>query len=98
MDVLPGVAPVSLLLAPDRRHRGRADRRLWVSERVRVRAPGPLAAGGRPLEFPPWPFPNWGSPDPLAAEPFPDELQRFGLEFADGRKVTNLDMYPFVPE
>jgi hypothetical protein len=23
---------------------------------------------------------------------------RFGVQFADGRKVTNLDMYPFVPE
>src|SRR4029450_13428734 len=40
----PGVARAG----SDRRHRGRADRRLWVSERVRVRTPGPLAAGGRP--------------------------------------------------
>jgi len=34
----------------------------------------------------------------LDAEPFADALLRFGVEFADGRKVTNLDMYPFVPE
>jgi hypothetical protein len=26
------------------------------------------------------------------------EVLRFGVQFADGRKVTNLDMYPFVPE
>jgi hypothetical protein len=23
---------------------------------------------------------------------------RFGIQFADGRKVTNMGMYPFVPE
>jgi hypothetical protein len=51
-----------------------------------------------PDEQPPWPFPDWGSPDPLGDEPFPDALLRFGVQFADGRKVTNLDMYPFVPE
>ena len=51
-----------------------------------------------PFEEVPWPFPGWGSPDPLDGEPFPDELLRFGVQFADGRKVTNLDMYPFVPE
>jgi hypothetical protein len=46
----------------------------------------------------PWPFPGWGSPDPLDGDLFPDELLRFGVQFADGRKVTNLDMYPFVAE
>lgn len=51
-----------------------------------------------PSEQLPWPFPDWGSPDPLDSEPFPDALLRFGVQFADGRKVTNLDQYPFVPE
>ena len=51
-----------------------------------------------PDEQVPWPFPGWGSPDPLEDESLPDALLRFGVEFADGRKVTNLDMYPFVPE
>jgi hypothetical protein len=32
------------------------------------------------------------------SEPFPDELLRFGVQFADGRRVTNMDGYPFVPE
>ncbi len=45
-----------------------------------------------------WPFPDWGSPDPLDGEAFPDELLRFGVQFADGRRVTNMDRYPFVPE
>ena len=42
-------------------------------------------------------LPGLGSPDPLDPEPLPDALLRFGVQFADGRKVTNLDMYPFVP-
>jgi len=51
-----------------------------------------------PYQRVPWPFPNWGSPDPLEGDLFPDELLRFGVQFADGRKVTNMDQYPFVPE
>jgi hypothetical protein len=51
-----------------------------------------------PYDEVPWPFPDWGTPDPLDGEPLPDALLRFGVQFADGRKVTNLDMYPFVPE
>jgi hypothetical protein len=51
-----------------------------------------------PYEEVRWPFPDWGSPDPLAGDPFPDELLRFGVQFADGRRVTNMDRYPFVPE
>ena len=98
MEVLPGVAPVSLLLART------ADTVVGLTDvrgfpngfvfllRVRWR----LVAD--PDAQLPWPFPDWGSPDPLNAEPLPDELLRFGVGFADGRKVTNLDMYPFVPE
>ena len=51
-----------------------------------------------PYEEVGWPFPDWGSPDPLDGEVFPDELLRFGVQFADGRRVTNMDRYPFVPE
>jgi hypothetical protein len=51
-----------------------------------------------PYQEAPWPFLEWGSPDPLDSEPVPDALLRFGVQFADGRKVTNLDQYPFVPE
>jgi hypothetical protein len=98
MEVLPGIAPVSLVLArTDNTVVGLTDVRGYPNGfafvlRVRWR----LVAD--PEEQPPWPFPDWGSPDPLEAEPLPDELLRFGVEFADGRKVTNLDMYPFVPE
>jgi hypothetical protein len=51
-----------------------------------------------PYEEVPWPFLGWGSLDALDAASFPDELLRFGVQFADGRKVTNMVMYPFVPE
>jgi hypothetical protein len=44
-----------------------------------------------PDEQPPWPFPDWGSPDPLDSEPVHDALLRFGVQFADGRSVSILD-------
>lgn len=98
MELLPGVAPVSLLLARTEDTvvgltdvRGYPEGFVFL---VRVR-------WGRvvdPYAELPWPFPDWGSPDPLAGEAFPAELLRFGVQFADGRKVTNMDMYPFVPE
>jgi hypothetical protein len=97
-EYAPGRGPGGAGAGPDRQHRGRADRRPWVSERVRVRAAGALGLVADRDEQPPWPFPDWGSPDPLEDEPLPDALLRFGVQFADGRKVTNLDMYPFVPE
>jgi hypothetical protein len=98
MDVLPGVAPVSLLLArTDNTVVGLTDVRGYPAGFVfllRV-AWGHVAD---PDDQPPWPFPDWGSPNPLDSDPLPDALLRFGVEFADGHKVTNLDMYPFVPE
>jgi hypothetical protein len=98
MAVLPGVAPVSLLPArTDNTVLGLTDVRGYPAGfmfMLRVR----LGLVADPYEEVPWPFPDWGSPDPLDGEPFPDELLRFGVQFADGRKVTNLDMYPFVPE
>jgi hypothetical protein len=98
MEVLPGVALVSLLLArTDDTVVGLTDVGGYPNGFVFVlRVRWRLVTD--PEELPPWPFPDWGSPDPLAAEPFPDALLRFGVQFADGRKVTNLDMYPFVPE
>ena len=89
----PGVAGAG----PDRQHCGRADGCPWYPNGFvfvhRVRW-GRVAD---PDEQPPWPFPDWAGPDPLDPEPLPDALLRFGVQFADGRKVTNLDMYPFVP-
>jgi hypothetical protein len=98
MDLLPGVAPVALLLA-------RTDDTVVGLTDVRG-YPGGFAFLLRmrwdvvadPYEEVPWPFPNWGSPDPLDGDLVPDELLRFGVQFADGRRVTNLDHYPFVPE
>ena len=98
MNVLPGLAPVSLVLArTDNTVVGLTDVRGYPNGFVfllRVR----WRLVPDPDEQPPWPFPGWGSPDPLGADATPDELLRFGVQFADGRKVTNLDMYPFVPE
>jgi hypothetical protein len=98
MELLPGVAPVSLLLA-------RTEDTVVRLTDVRGYPNGFVfllrVAWGNvadPDGQPPWPFPDWGSPDPLDSDPLPDALLRFGVEFADGRKVTNLDMYPFVPE
>jgi hypothetical protein len=98
MDVLPGVAPVSLVLArTDNTVVGLTDVRGYPTGFAFVlRVRWDLVAD--PYEQPLWPFPDWGHPDPLEAEPLPDELLRFGVQFADGRRVTNLDMYPFVPE
>lgn len=98
MELLPGMAPVSLLLArTEDTVVGLTDVRGYPSGFVfllRVR----WDHVADPYEEVPWPFPDWGNPDPLDGEPFPDELLRFGVQFADGRKVTNMDMYPFVPE
>jgi hypothetical protein len=98
MDMLPGVAPVSLVLARnDNTVVGLTDVRGYPNGFAFVlRVRWGLVAD--PDEQPPWPFPDWGSPDPLEDEPLPDALLRFGVQFADGRKTTNLDMYPFVPE
>jgi hypothetical protein len=98
MDVLPGVAPVSLLLArTDDTVVGLTDVRSYPDGFVfLLRLRWGLVAD--PFEEVPWPFPDWGSPDPLDGDLVPDALLRFGVEFADGHKVTNLDQYPFVPE
>jgi hypothetical protein len=98
MDVLPGVAAVSLVLArTDNTVIGLTDVRGYPNGFAFVlRVRWGLVADRD--EQPPWPFPDWGSPDPLEDEPLPDALLRFGVQFADGRKVTNLDQYPFVPE
>jgi hypothetical protein len=98
METLPGVAPVALVLArTDDTVVGLTDVRGYPNGFVfllRARW-GPVAS---PDEEVGWPFPHGGRPDPLEGDPFPDELLRFGVQFADGRKVTNMGMYPFVPE
>jgi hypothetical protein len=98
MEVLPGVAPVTLVLArTDETLVGVTDVRGYPNGFVfMLRLRWGLVAD--PDEEVPWPFPHWGSPDPLDGDLFPDELLRFGVQFADGRRVTNMDRYPFVPE
>jgi hypothetical protein len=98
MEMLPGVAPVALVLArTDDTLVGLTDVRGYPTGFVfLLRLRWGLVAD--PYDEVPWPFPTRGTPDPLDDEPFPDELLRFGVQFADGRKVTNLDHYPFVPE
>jgi hypothetical protein len=98
VEVLPGVAPVALLLArTDNTVVGLTDVRGYPNGFVfLLRLRWGLVADR--YEEVPWPFPDWGSPDPLDGELFPDELLRFGVKFAEGRRVTNMDQYPFVPE
>src|SRR6266536_936037 len=98
MEVLPGVAPVALLLArTDDTVVGLTDVRGYPNGFVfLLRLRWALVADR--YEQLPWPFPDWGSPDPLDGDLFPEELLRFGVQFADGRRVTNMDRYPFVPE
>jgi hypothetical protein len=97
MEVLPGVTPVSLLLArTEDTVVGLTDVRGPIGFVFLLRVRWGHVAD--PFEEVPWPFPGWGSPDPLGGDLDPDGLLRFGVQFADGRKVTNLDMYPFVPE
>jgi hypothetical protein len=98
MEMLPGVAPVALVLArTDDTLVGVTDVRGYPNGFVfLLRLRWGLVAD--PDEEVRWPFPHWGSPDPLDGDLFPDELLRFGVQFADGRKVTNMGMYPFVPE
>ena len=97
MEVLPGVAPVALLLArTDDTVVGLTDVRGYPNGFVfLLRLRWALVADR--YEQLPWPFPDWGSPDPLDGDLFPEELLRFGVQFADGRRVTNMDRYPFVP-
>jgi hypothetical protein len=97
-EVLPGVAPVALLLA-------RTDDTAVAVTDVRGYPNGFVFLlrlrwdhVADPDEQPPWPVPMSGSPSPLDGDPFPDELLRFGVGFADGRRVTNMDGYPYVPE
>jgi hypothetical protein len=97
-EVLPGVAPVALLLAQtDNTVVALTDVRGYPNGFVfLLRLRWGLVADQD--DQPPWPVPMLGSPDPLRGDPFPDELLRFGVEFADGRRVTNMDGYPYVPE
>jgi hypothetical protein len=97
-EVLPGVAPVALLLA-------RTDDTVVALTDVRGYPNGFVFLLrlrwdhiADPDEQSPWPVPMVGSPSLLDGDPFPDELLRFGVQFADGRRVTNMDGYPYVPE
>jgi hypothetical protein len=91
MEVLPGVAPVALVLARTKDTVvGLTDVRGYpIGFAFVLQVRWGLVADRD--EQPPWPFPDWGSPDPLDAEPLPDALLRFGVQFADGRSVSSLD-------
>jgi hypothetical protein len=97
-EVLPSVAPVALMFAQtDDTVVALTDVRGYPNGFVfMLRLRWGLVAD--PDQPPPWPFPTSGSPSPLGGDPFPDELLRFGVGLADGRRVTNMDGYPYVPE
>jgi hypothetical protein len=98
IQVLPGVAPVALVLArTDDTVVALADMRGYPTGFVftlSLRLRNVPAGQPEPL----WPFPLVSGPGTVDGESLPDGMLRFGLQFADGRRATNLDRYPFIPE
>jgi hypothetical protein len=96
--VLPGVAPVALLLArTDDTAVALTDLR-EVPERVRVPAPVALGAGRRPGRAAAVARPDAWQPGPAGRRAVPRQAAALRVQFADGRRVTNMDGYPYVPE
>jgi hypothetical protein len=97
-EILPGIAPVVLTIA-------RTEETVVALAGMRGYPTGFVftlslclrnvsAQKRQPLE----PFPRFSGPRPLEGEQLRDGLLRFGVQFADGRKATNLDRYPFSPD
>jgi hypothetical protein len=93
--VVPGMAPVAAILA-------RTEETVVAVTGIRAFPTGfgftlHLRLRGRDprqrREF--WPFPELG---PHRGPPWPDEVMRLTIEFADGRSVTNVDASPSDPE
>src|SRR5262245_18595818 len=99
-DLLPGVAPVGLVLArSDTVAVGLTGFRAWPQGFafgvVAVFRPGAVRRGwwhGPPMEMP-----FWAPMDPFERDPddeVPARMLRIGVQYPDGRKVTNTDMAP----
>jgi hypothetical protein len=97
-EILPGIAPVALIIARTQETvvalagmRGYPTGFVFT---LSLRLRNISVRSRQPLE----PFPRFSGPHLVEGEPLPEELLRFGVQFADGRKATNLDRYPFSPE
>jgi hypothetical protein len=94
-NVLPGIAPVELVIA-------RTDESVVALAGVQAYPAGfgfTLCLRLRNLSArEEQQFPYLLDRAPLEGDPLPDEFFRFGVQFADGRKATNLDRPAYDPE
>lgn len=94
-DVLPGIAPVQLIVA-------RTSETVVAIAGIQAYPAGfgfTLSLRLRSLSArEEQQFPYLLDRSAFEAEPLPDEFLRFAVEFADGRKATNLDRLPYDPE
>jgi hypothetical protein len=94
-NVLPGSVPVTLIV-------GRSDQTVVAVTGIQAYPAGfglTLSLrlrnlSGREERL----FPYLLDDAAFETDPLPDEFLRFGVQFADGRKVTNLDQPPYDPE
>jgi hypothetical protein len=94
-NVVPGIAPVELIIA-------RTDETVVALAGIQAYPAG--------FGFTLWlrlrnvsareeqQFPYLLNSAPLGGDPLPDEFFRFGVQFADGRKATNLDRPSYDPK
>ena len=94
-NVLPGIAPVTLIVA-------RSDETVVAVSGVQVYPAGfgfTLSLRLRTVSArEEQQFPYLLDRVAVDADPIPDEFLRFGVQFADGRKATNLDRPPYALE
>jgi hypothetical protein len=95
LNALPGIAPVELVIA-------RTDETVVAIAGIQAYPAGfgftlclrLRNASAREEQQ----FPYLLDRAPFGGDPLPDEFLRFGVQFADGRKATNLDRPPHDPE
>jgi hypothetical protein len=94
-NVLPGIAPVQLLIA-------RTDQTVVAIAGIQAYPAGfsfTLCLRLRNLSArEEEQFPYLLDRVPFGGDPLPDEFLRFGVQFADGRKATNLDPSSYDPD
>ena len=94
-NVLPGIAPVELVIA-------RTDETVVALAGIQAYPAGfgfTLCLRLRNVSArEEQQFPYLLDRAPLGGDPLPDEFLRFGVQFADGRKATNLDEPSYDPE
>jgi hypothetical protein len=94
-NVLPGIAPVELVIA-------RTDETIVALAGIHAYPAGfgfTLCLRLRNVSArEEQQFPYLLDRIPFEGDPLPDELLRFGVQFADGRKATNLDRPSYDPE